>query len=160
MITISGKVKESCVDGPGLRYVLFTQGCPHKCPGCHNPKTWRYDGGKLVMWEEIRYDLKDSIIDGVTLSGGEPFEHAGILAVLIRKIKKEFPELDILSYSGYTYEEILADENKKVLLYELDYLIDGRFVLEKKTLELPFRGSSNQRFLQLDKGHIVKEIKP
>ncbi len=151
MIRVANIINESAVDGPGLRLVIFAQGCPHMCKGCHNKSTWPTIGGRSVYYPEIKTLIEDSIINGVTFSGGEPFEQSEGFSYIARQIKKDFPNIDIVSYSGYTYEEIISDENKNKLLKEVDYLIDGKFILELKTFDLPFRGSSNQRIINIKK---------
>ena len=154
-LRIAGRVGESIVDGPGIRYALFVQGCPHHCEGCHNPETWSFDGGELIdtdtLFEEI---TSDPLLDGVTYSGGEPFCQCVALAELSDKIRafKGFP-LNIISYTGFTFEELVdkstIDNGYMELLKRLDILVDGRFVLAQRTLELPFRGSKNQRYIDV-----------
>ncbi len=153
-IRIAGKTAESIVDGPGIRYTLFVQGCPHRCEGCHNPQTHDFSGGKIadtdVILEEI---LENPLLDGVTFSGGEPFCHAKPLAQLGEKIKAA--GLGIMAYSGYTIEYLIShadDENGYMkLLNVLDYLVDGPFVISLKSYEAKFRGSTNQRIIDVKK---------
>ena len=133
-IRIAGVVKESIVDGPGIRYVVFTQGCPHKCEGCHNPQTHDYNGGKLVKTDLIAKDInKNPILKGITLSGGEPFEQALQAVDLLSKIN---PKLTVMAYTGYTYEYLVKNANEEngylELLSKIDILIDGRFILKLK----------------------------
>lgn len=152
-LNISGIVNDSIVDGPGLRYTIFTQGCYHNCEGCHNPQTHDPHKGKLVDIETFIEDIrKNPLLDGVTFSGGEPFLQAGVLGTLGLKIKDEFPNMNIVTYTGYTFEEILKHINNGSLDYAkllgiTDLLIDGRFDITKKSLDIKFRGSSNQRIL-------------
>ena len=151
-IRISGIEKESIVDGPGIRYVIFVQGCPHHCPGCHNPQTHDFDGGKDKRFEEILSDLdRNPLLSGVTFSGGEPFCKAKELLELAKEIRKKC--LNIVCYSGYTFEELLEKGKREPEIIELlklsDLLIDGKFILEEKSLMLKFRGSKNQRILNL-----------
>ena len=158
-IRIAGVVKESIVDGPGIRYVVFTQGCPHKCEGCHNPQTHDYNGGKLVKTDLIAKDINSNpILKGITLSGGEPFEQAKQAVDLLSKIN---PKLTVMAYTGYTYEYLVKNANEEngylELLAKIDILIDGRFVLKLKDLNLDFRGSSNQRAIECKKS--LKENK-
>lgn len=146
-LRIAGVVKESTVDGPGFRYVVFTQGCPHKCEGCHNPETHDNKGGTLVNIQEIANDIKKNpLLAGVTISGGDPFVQAGQVAKLLDLLDKK---LSVIVYTGFTYEYLLknADENNKYmdLLEKVDILIDGKFVKELMNENLIFRGSSNQR---------------
>lgn len=160
-LRISGVVPESIVDGKGFRFTVFTQGCPHHCPGCHNPQTHDFSGGKLVDTDWLFDQLKkDPLLKGVTFSGGEPFCQAGILAGLAQKIHRE-TKLDVTVYTGWTLEELQEKKNPQVdaLLAETDVLIDGRFVEAERDLSLLFRGSRNQRLIDLKKtreaGHIV-----
>jgi anaerobic ribonucleoside-triphosphate reductase activating protein len=154
MIRISGIVQESIVDGPGIRYVVFTQGCKHNCPGCHNPQTHSFEGGVLVDIERLYGEImKNPLLDGITLSGGEPFEQAGALWRLAEKVRKA--GMDVITYTGYTFEYILEkmkeDKDWERLLIVSDMLIDGRFEIEKKNELLKFRGSENQRIINVKK---------
>lgn len=158
-IRISGIERESIVDGEGVRYVIFTQGCPHHCPGCHNPQTHDINDGKYISVQTIINDIVanvayDPLIQGITFSGGEPFLWAGELA-MIGEIAHAYG-LDIWTYTGYTYEELLEkgtdDPRVKKLLDATDYLVDGPFVLAEKDLTLEFRGSRNQRIIHLVNG--------
>ena len=146
---IAGTVNDSIVDGAGLRFTVFTQGCPHHCPGCHNPQTHAFDGGKEMDVEEIiRAFRKNPLLDGITLSGGEPFCQSEACLLLAQAAHAS--GLNVWAYSGYTYEELLAGKSEwQNLLREVDVLVDGRFILEKRTLECRFRGSSNQRLIDV-----------
>ncbi len=151
-IRISGTVSESIVDGPGLRYVVFVQGCPHNCPGCHNPQTHSFDGGNVVDTDELLAEcLEDPLNKGVTFSGGEPFSQPEPLYVLGKQFKER--GFHLMCYSGWTYMELMkmSEQNEFVgkLLSILDVLVDGRFILERRTLSLPFRGSDNQRMIDV-----------
>lgn len=155
-IRIAGVYRESIVDGPGIRFSIFSQGCRHNCEGCHNPETHDFKGGydcdidKIV--EEI---LKNPLLDGVTFTGGDPMFQTEGFYLLAKKIKEKRNDLNILIYTGYTYEELLEiskeDEYAEKLLELTDYIIDGRFVLAERDLSLLFRGSSNQRFIDMNK---------
>ncbi|MBR4304170.1 MAG: anaerobic ribonucleoside-triphosphate reductase activating protein [Clostridia bacterium] len=150
-LRIAGVVPESIVDGPGFRFTVFTQGCPHHCEGCHNPNTHDFSGGEVVdtdtLWERIK---KDILLSGVTFSGGEPFEQAGNLLDLARKIKGA--KLELAAYSGYTFDELVAAGGDKLELLKLcDVLVDGRFVLAQRSLMLRFRGSKNQRLIDVQR---------
>lgn len=152
LIKLAGLVPESYVDGPGIRFTIFTQGCPHHCKGCHNPETHDYNGGRTADTDRILKKITDNpLIKGVTFSGGEPFCQAEPLADLGRKLKDR--GYHIMSYSGYTFEELLekSKENSAVkeLLSCLDILVDGRFILEERSLEIKFRGSKNQRLIDV-----------
>lgn len=151
-LKVAGIVKESIVDGPGIRLVVFTQGCRHNCPGCHNPETHSFDGGQLISLDEILDMIrKNPLLDGITFSGGDPFEQAQNVAILGEKVKKM--GLNVVTYTGYTYEEIIENlsfnEDWRRLLKCTDILVDGPFELEKKSLLLKFRGSKNQRLIDV-----------
>lgn len=151
-IRISGTVCESIVDGPGLRYVVFVQGCPHNCPGCHNPQTHDFGGGRIVDTDMILAEcIEDPLIKGVTFSGGEPFCQAEPLYVLGKQLKER--GYDLWCYSGWTYSELLRKAEREdytaKLLSILDVLVDGRYIQERRTLSLPFRGSENQRLIDV-----------
>ena len=152
-IRIAGIVEESIVDGPGIRFVIFTQGCPHGCKGCHNPQTHDFNSGKDVNIDEIVNKIKeDPLLKGVTLSGGEPFMQAGKLAKLIDKLSDA--KLDIITYTGFKYEEIIKNANDENKFYKLvdrtDILIEGKFEEDKKDENLMYRGSSNQRAIDVE----------
>ena len=159
-IRLYGTVNDSLVDGPGLRYVIFTQGCLHHCPGCHNPDSHAIDGGYIEDTEQCLLEMdQNPLLDGVTLSGGEPFLQATALIHFVQKVKKR--HLHVMIYSGYTFEEILelGDEEKK-LLSLCDTLVDGKFILSLKSMELLYKGSSNQRIIDIQaslKTHMVIE---
>ena len=148
-LRIAGTVNESIVDGPGIRFTIFTQGCPHNCKGCHNPQTHDFDGGELVDTDTLLEKIKSNpLLDGVTFSGGEPFCQAQTLAALGAEVKKL--GMNVITYTGYTFEQLYKDRDKngwEELLAVTDYLIDGPFILEQKDWEIKFRGSSNQRYI-------------
>lgn len=146
-IRIMDIMHSSSVDGTGFRDVLFVNYCPHRCEGCHNPKTWDKANGKDVSLKEVFDDLMESSFTNVTFSGGEPFEQAQELAILAEAIKAGGKSIWI--YSGYTFEEIMADENKFKLLSLCDVLVDGRFDKNKTELNLKFKGSTNQRIIDI-----------
>ena len=152
-IRIAGTVNDSIVDGPGIRFSVFVQGCPHNCEGCHNPQTHDFDGGTVTTTEELLEKIKTNpLLDGVTFSGGEPFCQADALAVLGTEIKKL--GLNIITYTGYTFEHLYENRDKNhwnELLSVTDYLIDGPFILAQKDWEIKFRGSSNQRYIDCGK---------
>lgn len=161
MLRIAGIVKESIVDGPGIRFTVFAQGCKHNCPGCHNPQTHDFSGGTLISIDSLLEQIKKNpLLDGITLSGGEPFEQAEGFAELARRAKEL--GLHIMAYTGYTYEEILAgcsqNGGRESLLNETDILVDGRFVIEKKNILLRFRGSENQRLIDVKKSKLENKV--
>lgn len=151
MLDLSGIVSDSIVDGPGIRTTVFSQGCPHHCPGCHNPETWDFGCGTEIPVEAIVDIIKSNpLCRGVTFSGGEPFAQAEGFAKLAVLLKAEGYE--VASYSGYTFEELLeGSEDQKRLLEAIDILIDGPFLQAQKSLEIAFRGSRNQRILDVKK---------
>lgn len=153
-IRIAGTVQDSIVDGPGLRYVVFTQGCPHRCEGCHNPGTHDFSGGRVVDTDELFEEcIENPLTKGVTFSGGEPFSQPQPLYELGCKLKERGYHL--MSYSGWTFEELLEKAQREEyvgkLLSILDVLVDGRFVLAQRSLMLAFRGSANQRIIDVQR---------
>jgi anaerobic ribonucleoside-triphosphate reductase activating protein len=151
MLDLSGIVSDSIVDGPGIRTTIFCQGCPHHCPGCHNPETWDFGCGTQVPVEDLVDVVRSNpLCRGVTFSGGEPFAQAAGFAKLAKLLKEKGYE--VASYSGYTFEELLeGSEEQKALLASIDILIDGPFLMAEKSLEIAFRGSRNQRILDVKK---------
>ena len=151
MLELAGIVSDSIVDGPGIRTTVFSQGCPHHCPGCHNPETWDFGCGTEIPVEAIVDIVKSNpLCRGVTFSGGEPFAQAAGFAKLAVLLKAEGYE--VASYSGYTFEELLeGTEAQQQLLSNIDILIDGPFLISEKSLEIAFRGSRNQRILDVKK---------
>ena len=149
MLNLRGIVSDSIVDGPGIRTCIFCQGCPHHCPGCHNPETWDFGCGTDMEEERLLEIVRSNpLCRGVTFSGGEPFAQAAGFARLARLLKSAGYE--VASYTGFTFEELLAgSEDQKKLLESIDVLIDGPFLLSEKSLEVPFRGSRNQRILDV-----------
>ena len=149
---IAGIVQDSIVDGPGLRVSVFTQGCPHGCEGCHNPESQDFAGGKEMSVEEIMSIIsKNELTDGITLTGGEPFcQPAG--CTQIAKAAKA-AGLNVWAYSGYTFEELLSlsKENGNILelLTLIDVMVDGRFILAEKSFNVKWRGSKNQRLINV-----------
>jgi len=161
-LRIAGIVPESFVDGPGIRLAVFTQGCGHHCPGCHNPETHDFSGGHFIEIQEILDMIEENpLLDGVTFSGGDPMEQAAALVPLAREIKER--GLNLVIFTGYLYEYLVAHAEERPEFLELltfaDILIDGPFVLSKRSLELMYRGSSNQRIIDVQKslveGHVV-----
>lgn len=143
------------VDGEGVRNSLYVSGCMFHCKGCYNAATWSFKAGMPYTQEledQIMSDLAKPYVQGLTLLGGEPFLNTGILLPLIKKIRRELPEKDIWSWTGYTWEELMQEtEDKLEMLSLIDILVDGRFDITKKNLMLQFRGSSNQRIIDVQK---------
>ena len=153
-LRIAGIVRESIVDGDGIRFTLFVQGCPHHCEECHNPETHDFDGGSVISTERILDEFKKNpLLSGITFSGGEPFCQAKPLA----ELGAEIASLDknIWVYSGYIFEQLYemskSDSGVLKLLETADVLVDGRFIAEQKSMLLRFRGSKNQRIIDLKK---------
>ena len=149
MLNLSDIIPDSIVDGPGIRTTIFSQGCPHHCPGCHNPSTWSFEEGTPMEEEQILQIIqRNPLCRGVTFSGGEPFaqpEGFCQLAILLKAHGYE-----VASYSGYTFEQLLhGTAAQQQLLQNIDVLIDGPFILAERSLNLSFRGSKNQRILDV-----------
>lgn len=153
---MAGFYDESISNGLGWRAVLFVSGCPHNCPGCHNKIAQDYNYGEDFNQDKIIERIKDnSILSGITISGGEPLCNENISEInkFIDKIKEEKPTFNIWCYTGYTFEELKKrnDKTTNEILTKIDVLVDGRFVEERKNPEIRFRGSDNQRILDLRK---------
>ena len=162
-INIAGTVNDSIVDGEGYRFTIFTQGCPHHCEGCQNPQTHDFTSGKPADTDELLTRILDNtLLSGVTVSGGEPFCQPQPLVELSEKLHEH--GLDIWAYTGYTLEELSHMDNPAIgaLLQNIDVLVDGKFDLQQRDLTLAFRGSRNQRVIDMEKtrqnGSIIKKI--
>ena len=142
-------------NGLGFRVTLWVAGCSHHCKGCHNPETWAYNQGKKLreVKKELFEQLDKPYVKGLTLSGGDPLTQTKFslleLYLLLKEIKKKFPDKDIWIYSGYTYEEIVSNKLRKLVLSQCDVLVDGPYRYALRDTSLPFRGSSNQRIIDL-----------
>ena len=152
---------DSIVDGPGLRAVLWTQGCSHHCKGFHNPETWDFEGGGLVPISMVKEAIDElEYQSGLTLSGGDPMYQPEAILEIIKYAKTK--NLNIWLYTGFTYEEIIKmSKTKKVfknILENIDVLVDGRFILKERDLSLLFRGSRNQRLIDMKKTLETKKI--
>lgn len=157
MIRIADIVIDTIVDGLGLRSTVYVSYCPHNCPGCHNRALQNKDYG----YDISREDLLNKILESdnhLTLSGGEPMEQANELALLVHYYKKKKPDNNVWVYSGYTFEEIIQDKDKLKLLQQCDVLVDGRFIIEQKDLTLRFKGSANQRVIDIPKSLKAREV--
>lgn len=160
-IRLHGLASESIVDGIGYRAAVFTQGCPHRCEGCHNPESHDPNGGTAWTLDDVEKKFTgDPLLDGITLSGGEPFAQAAECAELARRAHAR--KLSVWTYSGYTLEQLDGmserDADVKALLDETDVLVDGPFILRERTLALDFRGSMNQRVIDMQKTRAAGEI--
>jgi len=152
-IRLAGIIEDSIVDGPGVRFVIFVQGCPHYCKGCHNPEAQDFNGG----FNADIYKIADKIIKSgttrLTFSGGEPFCRARELVKIARLVETERRSIEVITYTGYLYEELLEmakiDTDIRDLLTVTNYLVDGKFEQDKKTLDWFYRGSSNQRIFDV-----------
>jgi anaerobic ribonucleoside-triphosphate reductase activating protein len=145
-IRLAGIVPESIVDGPGYRFAIFAQGCPHKCPGCHNPHTHDFGGGTLHTVEAVIERIKSfPNTDGVTFTGGEPF----CQPEAFMEIALAFPAHNIYCFTGFTFEELLQNQNPITpqLLACIDVLVDGKYIDEQRDYRLKFKGSRNQRII-------------
>ncbi|MBP6117151.1 MAG: anaerobic ribonucleoside-triphosphate reductase activating protein [Neisseriaceae bacterium] len=148
LLNLAGMVSESIVDGPGLRLTVFTQGCRHHCRGCHNPETWSFRPQNQHDTADIVALLRaNPLLDGLTLSGGDPFEQVAACTELALAVKAL--GLNVVTYTGYTIEALLADPSRRPLVLASDWLIDGRYERSLKTLSQPFMGSRNQRMIEV-----------
>ena len=160
-IRLYGLVTDSIVDGPGFRTSIFTQGCPHHCPGCHNPGSHDFDAGTVYSLSDVEAKFsKNPLLDGVTLTGGEPFCQAAACAELARRAHAR--GLNVWTYTGYTYEKLrdmaASDPDVAALLDATDVLVDGPFILKEKDIPLRFRGSRNQRVIDVPKSLITDQV--
>ncbi len=155
MTNIVGINFESIVDGDGVRVVIFFSGCEHHCKGCHNPQSHDFRAGRPFstdLQKQIADYVRDTpFIEGVTLSGGDPMYSAKDIIPFIRELRKSVPNVSVWVYSGFTYEEILMDPGMAELLQVCDVLVDGRFILEQRDITLSYRGSKNQRIIDVKK---------
>lgn len=154
-MNICGYYPESINEGEGMRAVIFLSGCRHRCPGCFNPETWNFNYGEPFTPERQREIIQEiaanPLLDGLTLAGGDPFFSAGEAVEFIHELRTALPDFPIWIYSGYTYEEITATPGSPEyhLLQQCQILIDGRFMEELKDTTLPYRGSTNQRIINI-----------
>lgn len=159
VIRMCGIEPESIVDGPGFRYVVFVQGCPHRCPGCHNPESHDFEAGfDMTVGELFDEFSSNPHLHGVTLSGGEPFCQAAGLIELVKMVREAGK--NVMAFSGWTYEELRAKNDPAVdeLLSMVDILVDGRYLEAQRNLTLVYRGSENQRVIDLNKTREAGEI--
>lgn len=155
IMNLMGVDYESITDGEGVRTSIFISGCKHNCSGCHNPSSHDFLAGREFTKDDlyaiIKYIKNVPYISGITLTGGDPMFSAVELIPYINIIKSELPYINIWIYSGFRYEEIIADDSMFNLLKLCDVLVDGRFEIEKKDLTIPYRGSINQRVIDIQK---------
>lgn len=149
-VRIAGFEKESIVDGPGIRYTIFVQGCPIQCKGCHNPETHDTTGGKVFKVEDLYKDIKaNPLVKGVTFSGGEPTMQHIALGRLASMLKED--GYHIMMFSGFLFENLIKHTEMMPLFTNVDILVDGPFILDKRTLDMKYRGSKNQRIIDMQK---------
>jgi anaerobic ribonucleoside-triphosphate reductase activating protein len=154
-IKVADILYETMTDGPGFRTSIYCQGCGHHCPGCHNPQTWDFNGGKEYTVEELFNIIEADEFSDVTFSGGDPMFQVEAFIELARMVKNKTNKT-IWCYSGYTYEQIAESPRMSLILPFLDVLVDGRFMIDKRNTDLRFRGSENQRIIYLKNGEIDK----
>lgn len=148
---------DSIVDGEGLRTVVWTQGCPHHCPGCHNASTWYFNDGALIDVEDVITELKKiKNQDGITLSGGDPVCQAEACYEISKAAHSM--GLNVWCYTGFTYEQMLLNPKARKLLEQIDVLVDGKFVQEEKSYDIYFRGSRNQRIIDVPKSLETEQV--
>jgi anaerobic ribonucleoside-triphosphate reductase activating protein len=154
---IAGIIKNSVVNGVGIRDVIFTQGCPHRCQGCHNPETWKFDGGTEMTVDKLAKEFKDSAND-ITISGGEPFWNYQDLFNIILELKVDHPNKKFWIYTGYKFEELNRVMVDILCNLGVEVIVDGRYERDKRDLTLQFRGSSNQRIIDVRKSLEAHEV--
>lgn len=147
-IRILNVLHDTTVDGPGFRTSIYCAGCKHQCPGCHNPQSWDFAAGGEVEVDELLRDIMADPFANVTFSGGDPFYQAEAFAELAKKIKKE-TQKDIWCYTGFLFEELKHHETYRELLRYVDVLVDGPFIQAQRNEDLLFRGSENQRIIDV-----------
>ena len=149
-IAIYGTAVQSIVDGPGLRYSVFTQGCSHACEGCHNKDSWDYDGGRRYRISDLLDDMqRDPLCNGLSISGGDPFYRISETTELVSEARRRIPSITVWIWSGFRYEELIRSDEAARLLSMCDVLVDGLFIASLKDPDLAWRGSSNQRVIDL-----------
>jgi len=157
-IRLAGDLQpDSIVDGPGIRTVIWTQGCSHNCPGCHNPLTHDFNGGFLVDIEDVKKELtKLEGQDGITLSGGDPLFQKDACIEICKFAKDK--GMNIWCFTGFLFEDLIKDEKALELLSHIDVLVDGKFILAEKSLNLYYKGSRNQRIIDVKKSLKKKKV--
>ena len=152
-MNLCGYIPESINEGPGVRAVLFISGCRHACPGCFNPASWDFEAGEPfteIRKQEILREAADNpLLDGITLCGGDPFFSAEECVSLVKEFRVRCPGKNVWAYTGYTFEAIMRQPKLRELALLCDVIVDGRFVLAERDVALPFRGSRNQRLIDV-----------
>ena len=147
-------VRDTTVDGPGFRMAIYGAGCVHKCSGCHNPQSWEINNGEEYSIDNLLDIIKQDELSNVTFSGGDPLMQVDGFTELARRIKNE-TEKNIWCYTGFEYEQIIASDKLSGILPFIDVLVDGRYVAALRDEDLQFRGSSNQRIIDVQKSLIT-----
>ena len=153
----AGLIKNDIAAGEGVNVTFFTQGCPFHCAGCQNPQTWDFDGGREFTVDTLNEVIaavgQNGIVRNFSIMGGEPLcpENLFLTSMLIFNLKEKYPNIKYYVWTGYTYEELLERNEQKLnwILDNIDYLIDGQFILAERDITLPMRGSRNQRILNM-----------
>ena len=150
MLQILNVIEDTMVDGPGFRTAIYCAGCRHQCPGCHNPQSWDFSGGRTATTDELMRIIEaDPYTRGVTFTGGDPMYQPEGFAELAGTIRQRTPKKDIWCYTGFTFEQLLTNPRQRALLEQLDVLVDGPFLREQRDETLLFRGSRNQRIIDV-----------
>ena len=150
MLQILNVIEDTMVDGPGFRTAIYCAGCRHQCPGCHNPQSWDFSGGRTATTDELMRIIEaDPYTRGVTFTGGDPMYQPEGFAELARAIRQRTPQKDIWCYTGFTFEHLFVNPRQRALLDQLDVLVDGPFLREQRDETLLFRGSHNQRIIDV-----------
>jgi anaerobic ribonucleoside-triphosphate reductase activating protein len=159
MLKVLSIVPDTIVDGPRMRTSIYLSGCFHRCKGCHNPESWRLENGKDMENSEIIEEIRKSDHGRITITGGDGlcYQYQELLEFL-KELKKEIPEINVWLYTGYTWEELIDDEDRKEILGYLDVLVDGRFEESLKSKDCLFRGSTNQRLIMVQESLSKQEI--
>ena len=159
MISVLNIIEDTMVDGPGFRTSIYCAGCQHQCPGCHNPQSWDFSGGQTMTTDDImRIVESDPYARGVTFSGGDPMYQPEGFAELARAIHDRTPQKDIWCYTGFVYEQLLTNPRQRALLEQVDVLVDGPFVRAQRDETLVFRGSRNQRIIDVQQSLYAGEV--
>lgn len=156
-ISILNIVHDTTVDGPGFRTAIYSSGCVHQCPGCHNPQSWDFGNGTLYTIDDLMEEIMQDEFSNVTFSGGDPLMQVEGFIELAKRIKAETRK-SIWCYTGYLYENVLKSERLSAILPFIDVLVDGRYVAALRDEDLQFRGSSNQRIIDVQKSLIEKDV--
>ena len=165
MIRYAGLDKNDILNGEGFCVSFWTQGCPHRCKGCHNPETWDFDGGLEIEYSSlIDIIIKSINANGITRNfpvlGGEPFckENLELVNRVVKDVRKKYPKIKIYCWTGYTYEDLIKNNKAKQILNQIDVLIDGLFILEQRDITLKLKGSLNQRVIDVKNTLLKKRI--